>query len=66
MYVTASVAPPATRHLSGPCLDPNWEFDRGKSVRVLLQVRGVAVYGVCLWCVCSCSSGGSSVPPVTR
>jgi hypothetical protein len=39
MYVTQSVAPPATRHLSGPCLDPNWEFDRGKSVRVLLQVR---------------------------
>ncbi|WIA30082.1 hypothetical protein OEZ86_000177 [Tetradesmus obliquus] len=39
MYVTQSVAPPATRHLSGPCLDPNWEFDRGKAVRVLLQVN---------------------------
>jgi hypothetical protein len=38
MYITQSVAPPATRHLSGPAMDPNWEFDRGKAVRVLLQV----------------------------
>lgn len=48
MYVTQSVAPPATRHLSGPCLDPNWEFDRGKAVRVLLQVR---LGRVCDWVV---------------
>jgi hypothetical protein len=50
MYVTQSVAPPATRHLSGPCLDPNWEFDRGKSVRVLLQVRVVGHGCECLEC----------------
>lgn len=35
-----SVAPPATRHMSGPMIDNNWDFDRAndKPVRVLLQV----------------------------
>ena len=36
-----SVAPPATRHMSGPMMDNSWDFERAndKPVRLLLQVR---------------------------
>lgn len=40
--MVASIAPPATRHLSGPGMDQNWDFQKclTKPVRVLLQVGG--------------------------